>query len=169
VGQHVDLLWKLKQLRGFSVHLRQRKIHSMLLTRRNITLAIERNTSELFARVQRLENEQAALRARLEVARRLRFLVAHIAAAAQVAPAVGAAMEVFAESMRAPVPRGRAGGIARARTAWRYLYGIFMSASKKEAAYLAEYERYAVGDAFEPRPLIASRMAPCEWSRIDGD
>jgi hypothetical protein len=48
--------------------------------------------------------------------------------------------------MRAPLSlprRGHAGGLARARSAWRYLDGTFMPESEKEAAYLPEYERYA--------------------------
>ena len=57
-------------------------------------------------------------------------------------------MERFAEAMRAPLPvppRGRAGGLARAKTAWRYFDGTFMPESETEAAYLEEYERYAKG------------------------
>jgi hypothetical protein len=50
--------------------------------------------------------------------------------------------------MRAPLPlppRGRAGGLARAKSAWRYFNGTFMPESEKRAAYLQEYERYAAG------------------------
>lgn len=59
-------------------------------------------------------------------------------------PSAGA-IERFAQAMRAPLPRGRAGGLARARSAWRYFDGTFMPESEKEAAYLEEYERYAAG------------------------
>jgi hypothetical protein len=34
---------------------------------------------------------------------------------------------------------------SRARRAWRSYDGTFMSQSEKETAYLAEYERYAIG------------------------
>src|SRR5271169_6068996 len=81
----------------------------------------------------------------IEGDRQLRILTAHIAAAAQAASAIGAAIERFAEAMRAPLSRGRAGGIARAKTAWRYTDGTFVSDSAKIYAYQAEYERYAAG------------------------
>ena len=58
---------------------------------------------------------------------------------------IGGAIARFAEAMRATLPRGRAGGLARARTAWRYFDGTFMPESEKGAAYLEEYERYAIG------------------------
>lgn len=109
---------------------------------------LRRTTSALLARVQRLEEEQAALGTRLEGERQLRVFIAQIAAAARVAPLLGVAMERFAQAMRAPlppVPRGRAGGLARSKMAWRYLDGTFMPESEKEAAYLEEYERYAAG------------------------
>jgi len=109
-------------------------------------------TSDLRARVQRLEAEQAALLARLEGDRQLRMLTAHIAAVAHVARAIGAAVERFAKAMRPPLPpapRGRAGGLARAGTGWRYSDGTFMPDAERRAAIeefeLAEYERYAAG------------------------
>jgi len=40
---------------------------------------------------------------------------------------------------------GRAGGLARARTAWRYFDGTFMSQSVKLETRVAEYERSVVG------------------------
>jgi hypothetical protein len=105
-------------------------------------------TSDLGRLIQRLENEQDALRSRPEGERQRRISTAHIAAAAQAAPAIGAAIERFVEAVRAPLPlspRGRAGGLARAKSAWRYFDGTFMAESEKEAAYLEEYERYAIG------------------------
>jgi hypothetical protein len=118
---------------GFRRHIRDELVHT---------------TSALLARVQRLEQEQALLHARLEGERQLRILTAHIAAAAQAAPAIGSAIERFAEAMRAPLPpppRGCSGGLARAKSAWRYFDGTFMPESEKEAADLEEYERYAAG------------------------
>ncbi len=117
----------------------------MLLTRRHIQSAIESYTSDISARVQRLESEQAMLRARVEGERQVRSLAANVTAAAVVAPAIGAAIERFAEAMRRPSPRGRAGGLARVRTAWRYFDGRFMPESNKSEAYRMEYERYAAG------------------------
>ena len=47
--------------------------------------------------------------------------------------------------MRAPFPRGRSGGLARASRAWRSLDGTFMPESAKIEARMADYERYAAG------------------------
>jgi hypothetical protein len=117
----------------------------MFALRRGVTDQLLRETSALLARIQRLEEDQGQLRARLEADRDLRLFIVHIAAAAQVAPAIGAAIEGFAETMRTRPPRGRAGGVARCSTAWRYSDGTFMPESKKAEAYRAEYERYAAG------------------------
>ena len=105
----------------------------------------DRATSDLLERIHRLEREQAEPRARLEGERQLRILAAQIVGAAQIAPVIGEAIERFAQAMRVPSPRGRAGGLARARTAWRYLDGTFMPESAKLEARIAEYERYAAG------------------------
>lgn len=117
----------------------------MLLLNRHTAKQLVDTTSALLARIQRLEEEQAELRERLEGEHQLRLLTAHIAVAAQAAAHVGEAVERFAQAMRAPKPRGRAGGLARASTAWRYFDGTFMPESEKEAADLQEYERYAAG------------------------
>jgi len=121
----------------------------MALFRRHDSEQLVRATSDLMARVQRLENEQAVLRARLEGARQLCVSIAHITAAAQTALVVGASVERFAQAMRAPLPRGRAGGRARAKTAWRYLDGTFMPESGQLAATnefeFEAYERHAAG------------------------
>ncbi len=102
-------------------------------------------TSDLLNRIQRLEREQAELRARLESEHQLRILAAQIVGAAHVAPVIGEAVEKFAQAMRAPLPRGRAGGLTRARGAWRYFDGTFMPESAKIEAQIAEYDRYAAG------------------------
>jgi hypothetical protein len=117
----------------------------MWLSRSNDRRKSEHATSDLLERIQRLEREQTELRARLEGEHRLRILTAQIVGAAQVAPVIGAAVEGFAQSMRASIPRGRAGGLGRARTAWRYFDGTFMAESRKAAAFAEEYERYAAG------------------------
>jgi hypothetical protein len=113
--------------------------------RRHIRDELVHITNDLVARIQRLEGEQAEIRAWFERERQLRVFTANLAAATQVAPAVGAAIERFAEAMRAPLRRGRVGGLARARTAWRFFDGTFMPESEREAVALEEYERYAVG------------------------
>jgi hypothetical protein len=105
----------------------------------------DRATSDLLERIQRLEREHAALRARLEGERQLRILAAQIVGAAQIAPIIGEAVEKFAQAMRGPLPRGRAGGIARAGSAWRYFDGTFMPESAKFEADQLDYERFAAG------------------------
>ena len=59
------------------------------------------------------------------------------------------AIEKGLRGMVAPLPRGKAGGIVRARSAWRYSDGTFMSEDERQTAVegfaLAEYERYAAG------------------------
>lgn len=70
-------------------------------------------TSAIMDRSQHPEHEQAELRARLEDERQLGFLAAQILVAVQVAPVIGGTIEEFAYAMRAPLPRGRAGGFAR--------------------------------------------------------
>jgi hypothetical protein len=60
-------------------------------------------TSDLLdERIQRIEAERAALRAKIESERQLRFLTAEIVGAAQAAPLIGHAIEHFAQVMRAP-------------------------------------------------------------------
>lgn len=65
---------------------------------------------------------------------------------ARVQSSNNVAIELFAQAMRTQSPRGRAGGLARARTAWRYFDDTFMSESNKFEAYSLEYERYAAGE-----------------------
>ncbi len=124
---------------------------------------IELATSDLLERIQRLEREQAEIRSRFEGERQLRILAAQISSAAMIAPLIGSAIENFSKSLRAPLPRGRAGGLARARTAWRYLDGSFMPESAKLEAYRAEYERYAAGG--RARAACAKRAANGTFSR----
>lgn len=113
----------------------------MSVHRRHIEIA----TSDLVEGIQRLEREHAELRARVEGERQLRILTAQIVGAAQIAPVIGGAVEKFAQAMRTPIPRGRAGGLARARSAWRYFDGKFMPESEKLEAYRLEHERFAAG------------------------
>jgi hypothetical protein len=59
------------------------------------------------------------------------------------------AIEHGLRALLSPLPRGSAGGRARARIAWRYSNGTFMPESERAAAIeefeLSEYERYAAG------------------------
>jgi hypothetical protein len=151
----------------FPVRLRYLQSSDMLGFRRHIRDELIHTTSALLARIQRLEDGQAEMRARLEGERQLRVFTANLAAAAQVAPAIGAAIEGFAEAMRAPLPCGRAGGLARARTAWRYFDGTFMSVSEIEAADLecTSVTRLAVARA--PLELRARRTGhSCRQQQI---
>jgi hypothetical protein len=111
-------------------------------------------TSDLLERIQRLEREHEELRARLEGECQLGVIAAQIVGAAQAAPAIGDAVEKFAQVMRAPLPHGRAGGLARARTAWRYFDGTFMPESEKLEAHRLEYERYAAGGRARARGAL---------------
>lgn len=131
--------------------------------RRQAIQQLEQPISVPYSRTQRLEAEQAALLARLEGERQFRLLTGHITAAAQTALVLGAAIERFAEAMRSPLPpppRGRAGGRARARTAWRYLDGTFMPESEKDAVYLEEYEHYAAGGRRRAATAVRARDGP---------
>jgi hypothetical protein len=125
------------------------------LLNRSDRRASDHATSELLEPIQRLEREHAELRARLDGERQLRTLAAQIVGAAQIASVVGEAIESFAKAMRAPSPRGRAGGLSRARSAWRYFDGTFMPESEKFEAYRLDYERYAGGG--RARALNAKR------------
>ena len=117
----------------------------MWLSHRDDRWNSEHAPSELLESIDRLEPEQAQLRAWLEGDRQLRFLAPQIVGAAQLAPVIGDAVEKFAQAMGAQQPRGRADGLARARGAWRYLDGAFMPESEKHEAHRLEYERFAAG------------------------
>lgn len=117
----------------------------MWLLPRSDRRAATHATSDLLERIQRFEREHAELRTRVEGERQLRILATQIVGAAQVAPVIGCAVEKFADAMGAPLPRGRSGGLARSRTAWRCSDGTFMPESAKFEASISEYERYAAG------------------------
>jgi hypothetical protein len=123
-------------------------------------------TSDLFERIQRPEREQASLRAQLDSERQLRILAAQIVGAAQIAPVIGDAIEKFAQAMRASLPRGRAGGLARTRGARRYFDGTFMPESAKLEALVADYERYAADG--RARAAEATRATDGTFMRTEG-
>jgi hypothetical protein len=122
---------------------------------------LEEASSALLTRVQRLEDEQPVCDLGSKSSSNFEYLTAHIAAAAQAAPAIGAAIERFAEAMRAPLPRGRAGGLARARNAWRHMDGTFVPEAECAAAMeqfeLADYERYATRGRARARSAVRSK------------
>jgi hypothetical protein len=61
----------------------------MWLSRRDVRRKSEHTTSDLLERIQRLECEQAELRARLEGERQRRILSVQIVGVAQAAPVIG--------------------------------------------------------------------------------
>jgi hypothetical protein len=92
---------------------------------------------------------------------RIRFgrMASAISEAAELAMRQGLpAALAIAKGLRAVVanlPPGKAGGLARARQAWRYSDGTFMPESEKFAAYREEYERHAAGG--RARAKVAAR------------
>jgi len=121
----------------------------MLLSRSTL----EAQISEVNGRLQRLERDHAQLIARIEGESALRRLVAAATEAAQTGATIGAAIEGFANAMRRPLKRGRAGGLARARQVsqlrerWsdgRYMAHEDCEQIEREVAE-AEYMRYAAG------------------------
>jgi hypothetical protein len=106
--------------------------------------------SDFRERVQRLETENASLRARVESDALDRYSAAHTAAVGSI---VGWAIESFARAVRTPARRGRAGGLARAQQASdlgeRWSDGRFMAHEDWEEIEReiseAEYMRHAAG------------------------
>lgn len=103
------------------------------------TLLAEHAT--LAQRLQQLERE--SLSRELSVC--LRELHAAVEVAAQQGSDAACALETGLRASVAPLPRGKAGGLARARTGWRYGDGTFMSEWKKRETYFEEQERHARG------------------------
>ena len=91
---------------------------------------------------------------------RLRRMLSAIHEAAQLA--VGLRVPLAVEigkglrGMIAPFLPCKAGGLARARNAWRYADGTFMPESEKFEAYREEYERYAAGGRARARGAARS-------------
>jgi len=127
----------------------------MLFTRERELIALRATTSTLNERIQRLSAELAELRARvpLDDPSLVARLAAHVSRFQAKADreldrflfAIRSAAETAASLRVEQDRRGRAGGLARARTAWRYLDGTFMPESEKQEVYRIEYERYAAG------------------------
>ncbi len=85
-------------------------------------------------RLQQVEQECARIR--------LQRMLREIHKAAELAVRIGLpaalAIERSLRAVAAPLPRGRAGGLARARTAWRYSDGTFMPEEEKFESYHEE-------------------------------
>jgi hypothetical protein len=94
---------------------------------------------------------------------RIRFgrMLSAIHEAADLAVRLGVpAALALGEGLRAvvaPLPPGKAVGLARARRAWRYSDGTFMAESEKFEAYRQEYESHAAGGRV--RAATAERAA----------
>ncbi len=120
----------------------------------SITSALERRIQQLEAEIASLREPSRTVLSRIEEAVRIAHArstrtVEEFGHAAESALAVGAALEAFARAMRARLPRGRAGGLARARSAWRYTDGTFMPEGERqtltEQIEFENYERHAAG------------------------
>lgn len=128
----------------------------MLFARERELRALRVTTSTLEERIQQLGVELAELSVRvptLDDPNLIARLAARVSRAQAKADreldrfllAIHSAAETAATLSARQVRRGRAGGLARARTAWRYLDGSFMPESVKNEAYREEYERHAAG------------------------
>jgi hypothetical protein len=101
-------------------------------------------------RLQQLEQECA----RIQLGRMLSAI--HEAAELAVRQGVPAALAIGTglRLVVAPLPPGKAGGLARAREAWRYADGTFMPESEKFEACREEYERYAAAGRARARTAL---------------
>jgi hypothetical protein len=118
-----------------------RRIDELLSINQRLAVHLNALQDDLLLRLQRVENELIALK--------LGRLFAELHVAIELAVRQGTQnAEAFEKGLRAivaPLPRGKAGGLARARTAWRYSDGTFMAEVEKWEAYREEYDRYASG------------------------
>jgi hypothetical protein len=107
--------------------------------------------SSVLERVERLEDELV----KEKLGRGFRELHTAIQLCVKRGREAAAALEVGLRASVAALPRGKAGGLARARSAWRSFDGTFMPESEKEVTYREEYERYAAGG--RARAVLARR------------
>jgi hypothetical protein len=141
---------------GLSSLRRGVKSSDMLFTREGELKSLRVTTNTPERRIQQLSAELAELRAhvpRLDDPNLVARLAACISRAQAKADreldrfllAIHSAAEAAATLSALQARRGRAGGLARARAAWRYLDGTFMPESEKWEAYREEYECHAAG------------------------
>ncbi len=118
-------------------------------TARKLQAQIVELDQRLTERIDQLAGKLDARIQRLELAPKLAHFGRELHAAATFAQQGCRAAHAIQHALRAigsaPMPRGKPGGTARARTAWRWDDGTFMSDSAKEEANRAEYERFATG------------------------
>lgn len=121
--------------------LRRPRIRDVLQTHQRLADDISVLRSTVLSRLQRVENE-------LMVAKLGRFF-SELDLAIRLAVAEGceaaSALESGLRASVAPLARGKAGGFARARQAWRCADGTFVPESEKWRARRDEYESHAAG------------------------
>jgi hypothetical protein len=133
--------------------IRTTRLNDIIYTHQRLAADLAELRSTILPRLQQVECELMGAKlghffAELHVAIQL-----HVIRGREVAPAI----EKGLRALVAPLPRGKAGGLARARSAWRYLDGTFMPESEKLEAYNEEYERHAAGG--RTRAATARRYA----------
>jgi hypothetical protein len=121
--------------------IRSTRLRDIIDTHQRLAADLSQLRSTILPRLQQVERELLSAKlgrffAELHVS--IEALVRHGLEAA-------AAIDKSCRGMVAPLPRGKAGGLARARQAWRYFDGTFMAECEKLQAYREEYERYAAG------------------------
>ena len=136
----------------------------MLFNRERELQALRITTSTLTQRIQQLSEELAKLRAHIPKPDDPN-LAAQLAAHLNRAHAtVNRQLDRLLEGIRSGAEvaalltrLGRAGSLARARTAWRYLDGTFMPESVRLDAYREEYERHAAGGGARANFAVRNR------------
>lgn len=121
--------------------IRTTHLRDIIETHQRLAADFSEMRSTILRRLQRVERE--LLSAKLD-----RFFAQlHLAIELTIERGLEAAasIEKSSHAMVAPFPRGKAGGLARSRDAWRYSDGTFMPESKKWEAYQEIYERDAAG------------------------
>jgi hypothetical protein len=104
-----------------------------------LTQELDQLRGDMNMRLQQVEEECA----RTQLHRVIREIHKAAQFAVQTGLPAALAIEQSIRALAKPLPRGRAGGLVRARTAWRYGDGTFMPEAQKFEAYRQEYERHA--------------------------
>jgi hypothetical protein len=117
------------------------RLRDIIDANQQLSVALSELRSTILPRLQRIESDLMYAK--------LGHLFEELHAATELAIREGVeaaeAVAMGLRAMAAPLRRGKAGGLARARTAWRFLDGTFMPESKKLEACLEAYERQAAG------------------------
>ena len=128
--------------------IRSTRLRDIIDTRQRLAADLLQLQSTILPRLQRVERE--LLSSKLE-----RFFAElHIAIELTVRQGFEAAasIENGCRAMVAPLPRGKAGGLARANTAWRYLDGTFMPEWKKKRPISKSTSGMQKVGVVEPQP-----------------